>query len=89
MIYVSLFDGFYNKTPCRGTGPRATVMGATQTKEDEAPTSPKSPRVRPVDASLTGDETPVPALLDKEPSRGEMKSEMMALLLRVVEKVDA
>ena len=38
------------------------VMGAKQTKEDETPTSPKSPRVSPVD--IASDETPVPALLD-------------------------
>ena len=48
----------------------AIVMGAKQTKEDETPTSPKSPRVSPVDIA-SGDETPVPALLDKEASRGE------------------
>jgi len=40
-------------------------MGAKQTKEDETPTSPKSPRVSPVDHASRGDETPVPALLDK------------------------
>lgn len=45
-------------------------MGAKQTKEDETPTSPKSPRVSPVDIA-SGDVTPVPALLDKEASRGE------------------
>ena len=45
-------------------------MGAKQTKEDETPTSPKSPRVSPVDIA-SGDETPVPALLDKDASRGE------------------
>ena len=37
-------------------------MGAKQTKEDETPTSPKSPRVSPVD--IASGETPVPALLD-------------------------
>jgi len=44
-------------------------MGANQGKEDEIPTSPKSPRVAPVDiASQTGSETSesVPALLDKQ-----------------------
>ena len=47
-------------------------MGAKQTKEDETPTSPKSPRVSPVDHASRGDETPVPALLDKqEDSRGD------------------
>ena len=46
-------------------------MGAKQTKEDETPTSPKSPRVSPVDHASRGDETPVPELLDKEASRGE------------------
>ena len=64
-------------------------MGANQGKEDETPTSPKSLRVAPVDHA-SGDETPVPALLvatRKELS--EMKSEIMALLQRVVEKVDA
>ena len=35
-------------------------MGAKQTKEDETPTSPKSPRVSPVD--IASDETPVPGL---------------------------
>ena len=48
-------------------------MGAKQTKEDETPTSPKSPSVSPVDIA-SGGETPVPALvalLDKEASRGE------------------
>ena len=125
-------------------------MGATQTKEDETPTSPKSPRVSPVDIA-SGDVTPVPALFNQitgkinevldvlkkdkadDPNRinytinaveaivdnrsqrteqnlremaatqqrleaelaetrkelSEMKSEMMALLQRVVEKVDA
>ncbi len=48
-----------------------SVMGAKQTKEDETPTSPKSPRVAPVDHASSGDETPVPALLDKEDSRGD------------------
>ena len=41
-------------------------MGAKQTKEDETPTSPKSPRVAPVDIASISDETPVPALLDKQ-----------------------
>jgi len=40
--------------------------GAKQTKEDETPTSPKSPRVAPVDHASGDDETPVPALLDKK-----------------------
>ena len=48
-------------------------MGAKQTKKDETPTSPKSPRVSPVDVA-SGGETPVPALLDKEASRGEQAS---------------
>ena len=43
----------------------ALVMGAKQTKEDETPTSPKSPRVSPVD--IASDETPVPALLVQLP----------------------
>ena len=41
----------------------AIVMGAKQTKEDETPTSPKSPRVAPVDIT-SGGETPVPALFN-------------------------
>ena len=51
----------------------ASVMGANQGKEDETPTSPKSPRVAPVDIASRGDETPVPALLDKEASPGERR----------------
>ena len=58
---------------CGLRGLAQSIMGAKQTKEDETPTSPKSPRVSPVDIA-SGGETPVPALvalLDKEASRGE------------------
>ena len=80
-------------------------MGANQGKEDETPTSPKSPRVSPVDIA-SGDETPVPALLDKQDAvavtqrelaatRNELSQtqqqleKMMELLERVAAKVKA
>ena len=50
------------------------IMGAKQTKEDETPTSPKSPRVSPVDhASQTGIETSVPAQLDRRHRQGRQR----------------
>ena len=42
------------------------MMGAKQTKEDGNPTSPKSTSIAPVDHASGDDETPVPALLDKQ-----------------------
>ena len=58
------------------TGARACalVMGAKQTKEDEIPTSPKSPRVAPV-SSPSGHETSDIAVIEqlgKEASLGDL-----------------
>ena len=49
-------------------------MGAKQTKEDETPTSPKSPRVSPVDHASGETAESVPALLDKHRARTTEKT---------------
>ena len=80
-------------------------MGAKQTKEDETPTSPKSPRVAPV-KNASGGETSMPAApqdhtrcirletklaaTSKELSETQQKlDKMMVLLERVAAKVKA
>jgi hypothetical protein len=70
-------------------------MGGNQSAVDETPTSPKSPRVAPVESGETSNiaqlkEQRLEAeLAETRKELSEMKFEMMAMLQRVVEKVDA